>query len=97
MIVLLDSGPLGRITNPRGTPVNAQCRQWLVSLLTSGIRALVPEIADYEIRRELLRAGKTIGLAELDRAHIMLGYVPVTTAAMRQAAEFWAPFKVDWG
>lgn len=97
MIVLLDSGPLGRITNPRGTPVNAQCRQWLVSLLTSGIRARVPEIADYEIRRELLRAGKTIGLAELDRAPIMLGYVPVTTAAMRQAAEFWAPFKVDWG
>jgi hypothetical protein len=90
VIVLLDSGPLGRITNPRATPVNVQCRQWLASLLAGGIRVLVPEIVDYEIRRELLRAKKVSGLAALDRSHVMLGYLPLTTAVMRQAAEFWA-------
>ena len=61
MIVLLDSGPLGLVTNPRATPENQRCKQWLVALLASGVRVLVPEIADYEIRRELLRAGKRQG------------------------------------
>ena len=51
---------------------------------------LVPEISDYEVRRELLRAGKVRGIAHLDRSHITLGYLVITTPAMRQAAEFWA-------
>ncbi|HEX6817847.1 MAG TPA: hypothetical protein VF120_05685 [Ktedonobacterales bacterium] len=51
---------------------------------------LVPEIADYEVRRGLQLAGSIQGIAALDRSHLLLGYVPITTAAMRQAAEFWA-------
>jgi hypothetical protein len=48
------------------------------------------EIADYEVRRELLRAGKDRGLARLDALKAMLGYAPVTTPVMLKAAEFWA-------
>src|SRR5208283_3393922 len=51
---------------------------------------VVPEIADYEVRRELIRARKTTGLARLDRLEAGLTYDPITTAAMRRAAEFWA-------
>jgi hypothetical protein len=51
---------------------------------------VVPEIADYEVRRELLRANKTKGLAHLDAMGSSLEYLPITTAAMRQAAFFWA-------
>ena len=43
-----------------------------------------------EVRRELLRAGKTRGIAQLDRSHITLGYLAITTLAMRYDAEFWA-------
>lgn len=93
MIVLLDSGPLGRVTNPRATSENEECRRWLASLLSSGIRVLIPEIVDYEIRRELLRAGKVRGIARLDQSHVALGYVPITTDAMRQAATFWAQIR----
>jgi predicted nucleic acid-binding protein len=50
----------------------------------------VPEIADYEVRRELLRAEKFQGLARLDALATRLEYLPLTTAAMRQAALFWA-------
>jgi hypothetical protein len=52
----------------------------------------VPEIADYEVRRELLRAGKFAGLARLDAlaAHPAATYLALTTEAMRLAAEFWA-------
>lgn len=61
-----------------------------VDLLAGGVHVLVPEIADYEVRRELLRANRSRGLAHLDRAKTTLGYLPISTAAMLQAAEFWA-------
>jgi predicted nucleic acid-binding protein len=50
----------------------------------------VPEIADYEIRRELLRANKTPGITRLDGLIQTVEYLPITTVAMRQAAQFWA-------
>ena len=90
MIILLDSGPLGRITNPRATPENEQIRQWLAGLAANRIRVLVPEITDYEVRRELLRAGSLSGVARLDQLKITAGFLPITTEAMLKAAEFWA-------
>src|SRR5262245_38670728 len=92
-IVLLDAGPLGVLTTPRLTPAVLACRQWLNSLLAQGILVHVAEIADYEVRRELLRARKVRGLRRLDQLNIDLGYVPLTTAAMRQAAIFWAQLR----
>lgn len=89
-VILLDSGPLGLVTNPTGSPEADACNEWLGSLLENDIQVLVPEIADYEIRRELLRAGKLRGIRRLDRLAVDIGYLPLTTAAMRRAAEFWA-------
>jgi predicted nucleic acid-binding protein len=66
------------------------CARWLQSLLAAGVDILVPEIADYEVRRELLRAGKSQGLARLDALILATNYLPITTAAMREAAQFWA-------
>ncbi len=51
---------------------------------------LVPEITDYEVRRELLRAGRTKGVRRLDELKATLGFVPITSEAMLQAAAFWA-------
>jgi predicted nucleic acid-binding protein len=56
----------------------------------AGAVVIVPEIADYEVRRELLRVAATAGLRRLDRLVSALAYDPITTAAMRRAAEFWA-------
>jgi predicted nucleic acid-binding protein len=64
--------------------------EWLETLLARGEDVVVPEIADYEVRRELLRAGKAQGLARLDELASALRYLPITTAAMRKAAAFWA-------
>jgi hypothetical protein len=36
------------------------------SLFAAGIRVIVPEIVDYEVRRELLRANKQSGLVRLN-------------------------------
>lgn len=89
-VVLLDTGPLGLVTNPKRSPHSVACAQWLQTLVVRGIRVIVPEIADYEVRRELLRAKKGKGLARLDALASRLEYLPITTAALRQAAVFWA-------
>ena len=51
---------------------------------------MVPEIADYEVRRELIRAHKYSGIARLDGLIAQVAYLAITTAAMRVAAEYWA-------
>ena len=85
--VILDAGPLARISHPRPNP---DVYTWLERLLVSGASVLIPEIADYEVRRELLRAGRTKGVARLDELKRLLIYVPLDTETMLRAAELWA-------
>ncbi len=85
--IVLDTGPLARISHPRRNP---DAVAWLQRLLTSGDEIIVPEIADYEVRRELLRADKTQGLARLDQLKLLLIYLPIDTPTMLRAAELWA-------
>ncbi len=89
-VVLLDAGPLGLATNPRRSSKALECTRWLQSLITRGVRVVIPEIADYEVRRELLRANKVQGVAKLNSLADLLEYLPLTTKAMRRAAHFWA-------
>jgi predicted nucleic acid-binding protein len=53
--VLLDTHPLSQVTHPKANP---KVQQWLQSLGKIETVIRVPEIADYELRRELLRKGK---------------------------------------
>ena len=55
-----------------------------------GVAVYVPEIADYELRRELLRMGSAASIRRLEDLKTRLHYAPITTDAMRKAAEFWA-------
>ncbi len=87
---MLDSGPLGLITNPKLSAESEACAQWLQNHITSSSRIIIPEIADYEVRRELLRANKTKGITRLDELGKLIDYLPITTTAMRQAAKLWA-------
>jgi predicted nucleic acid-binding protein len=89
-VIALDTGPLGLVTNPKLSPESAACAQWLQAHIATGNRVIIPEIADYELRRELLRANKTKGITRLEELEKFLEYLPITTTAMRQAAKFWA-------
>ena len=90
--VLLDSGPLGHACRRRGTLLGDQCRRWLDDLLARGVDIIVPEVADYEVRRELTRIGASGSLQRLDSsvATGQMTYAPITTAEWRTAALFWA-------
>jgi predicted nucleic acid-binding protein len=88
--VILDSSPLGLLCHPRKSAVSLACKRWLTSLTRIGRRVIVPEIADYEVRRELLRMNRTAALARLDALPTVCEYLPITTAAMHRAAQLWA-------
>ncbi len=90
MIILLDAGPLGMVTNPKGSPETEACKNRFQDLVYRGREFIIPEIADYEVRRELIRANKWLGFARLETLRELVGYAPITTAAMQKAAEFWA-------
>jgi predicted nucleic acid-binding protein len=89
-IVFLDSGPLGMICHPRGQSRNLRCIQWARNRALAGTKIVIPEIADYELRRELIRLGATSGLNRLSYAKSWMDYAPITTAVMMRAAELWA-------
>jgi predicted nucleic acid-binding protein len=88
--IMLDSGPLGMVTNPKASGITLECQLWLENQLQQGAIVLIPEIADYEVRRELIRAGKTRSIRQLDRLKTVLEYVPLTTEMILKAAELWA-------
>lgn len=66
------------------------CRRWLGNLIAARCRIVIAEIADYEIRREFIRMGKTVSIQLLDGLVSTHDYVAISTPAMRIAAELWA-------
>ena len=92
LTVFLDSGPLGLLTNPKRTPDTIAATKWAIAMMLVGHRFIVPAIADYEVRRELIRARKTKGLASLDRWNSVRPdrYLPLSDTALRLAADLWA-------
>ncbi len=89
-IVILDAAPLGLLCGREGNPTAQACIAWLAGLLDGGARVFLPEITDYEVRRELLRLRATARLTRLDAVHLVTEYLPISTDAMRRAAELWA-------
>lgn len=89
-VVVLDTGPLGFLINPNHHPTPVAIRRWMATLLLAGRRIILLEIADYEVRRELIRRGSRNALAALDRLAFSLEYLVLTTPVMRLAAELWA-------
>ena len=62
LTVILDSGPLGLLTNPKRPPETVKALAWPLRCSVPAIDLIVTAIADYEVRRELERAGKLNGL-----------------------------------
>lgn len=78
-VIFLDTGILGLVSNPKATPQSHECKLWLNSLETNDNIAIIPEIADYEVRRELIRAGKIKGIRQLEQIKRVILYLPITT------------------
>jgi predicted nucleic acid-binding protein len=90
VLVILDSGPLGLLSNPTASGPARTAWEWARSKVEGGDDLVIPEIADYEVRRELVRASKAHGIERLDELCRGFRYVPLATSMMRDAAALWA-------
>src|SRR5262249_55749579 len=90
-IVLLDSGPLNLLTmRPGHAAIADRCRAWMLGLAAAGVRVAVPGVADYEVRRDLVRKGASVRLAYHDTLREALTFLPVDQDVLDRAADFWA-------
>jgi predicted nucleic acid-binding protein len=96
MKLLLDTNILTRLCHPH-KDVNLGVNEWLEKLLgLSSFTVIIPEIADYEVRRGLMHVALKSGhpttrsLLRLDLLTEKLEYLPLNTATMRRAAGLWA-------
>ncbi len=90
-IIALDATSLSLLCHPDPrVPVVAEINLWLEARLLAGAVVYVPEITDYEVRCELIRAGKRKSVRKLDALIRQAAYLPLDTATMRRAAELWA-------
>jgi predicted nucleic acid-binding protein len=85
-----ESSPLGLLAKPSASSEVAAITQWAVDCLAAGHRIYIPEVIDYELRRELIRSGKVTSVAKLDSLASLFWYVSLTTDTMRRAADLWA-------
>jgi predicted nucleic acid-binding protein len=92
-VVVLDSEPLGVLANPLPIGSSLECEKWFTRLRRVGTTVVLPEIVDYEVRRELLRARKYFSIAKLEGLHERLLYLPIETDHMRRGASIWATMR----
>jgi hypothetical protein len=72
-LILLDSGPLGLIVRAPSKPQVVRCLAWLKAISATRAAVFIPEIAHYEVRRELIRVGSgwlKVTATKIDKAGI---------------------------
>ena len=99
LAIVLDTTPLGLLSQKKGVPEADACRAWADGLDQFGCLFFVPEIADYELRREFIRQGNIGAVRRLDlfKAAVTGEYLPLTTPAVRLAADLWRGFGTRGG
>jgi predicted nucleic acid-binding protein len=90
-LLVLDASVVGAVTNPKQTnTIVRDCQIWFRRSLARQSIFVLPEIADYEIRRELLRDKKINGIKKLDELKSAIYYYPIDSEIMLTAAQLWA-------
>ena len=93
MIVFIDSGVLGLLTNPKKEGVPALCEDWLYSLLAKGIYVVSSDICDYEVRRSLLlesvKKNSFESLNNLDELRNVIDFLTLETTVIFNASQIW--------
>jgi len=94
MNLVLDSNVLSKLCHPRAYP---EVCQWFDQFVGQqvGNRVFIPELADYELRRELIRLliKQNQGQSSLDRLDQLgrdFDFLRVTTSHFRAGARMWA-------
>lgn len=91
-VIFLDTGVLGLACIPKSkvNPERDACLSWLDSLVADSKTIVIPEICDYELRRELILNNFTKTIDRLDTFKTDYNFLPITTQMILKAAELWA-------
>lgn len=89
-VIVLDTGPLGELVHRKERPA---IRKWLREQLIAGTQVRVPDICDYELRRELILNNFTESIQMLDELREALGTIPLTPEILLEASELWASIR----
>lgn len=95
MRLVMDTGVLGELCHPRYA--RSRIRLFAEKIRrTEDIVIFLPEIADYELRRELLRyamknnQGTSRSLQRIDKLSELFDYLHLDTPTLREGARLWA-------
>jgi predicted nucleic acid-binding protein len=89
LIIAIDSGPLGQLAHPDSDRY-PELNRWFDLHQAAGTLFLIPEIADFEVRRNLILEQREHSLLRLDNLTNRARYFPLNTDAIRLAARYWA-------
>ena len=99
MIVLIDSGVLGKLCNPNSSAEVETAREKLYSLLAKGVYIVSSQICDYEVRRSLilnsLKGLSSEGIDNLNKLAEFIEFLPVSNAVLQEAASLWAEARIQ--
>lgn len=100
MIVFLDSGVIGLLSNPNKRDQVLACENWLYGLLAKGVYIVSSDICDYEVRRSLVLESmrferRSQPLAVLDELHEFVEFLPVTPQVLITASNIWAKSRLQ--
>ncbi len=99
MIVLIDSGVLGKLCNPNSSLEVEAAREHLYTLLAKGVYIVSSQICDYEVRRSLIlnsmRGVSSEGIENLGKLSEIIDFLPVNQAVFQEAANLWAEARIQ--
>jgi len=94
MIIFLDTGVLGKITNPNLSPETIECQTWFERLLARGVYFVSSEICFYELKRSLIltkeQQKSSQGIENLDNLRNTIDFLTITKDEVEIAARIWA-------
>jgi len=99
--LVLDTGVVGKLSHPNPAQ-NHRALDKLFALAGATVHVnniLLPEIADYEVRRKLLHLigngqASSKSIDQLDELRNLTEFLPIDSDAMLRAAELWAESRV---
>lgn len=99
MIVLIDSGVLGKLCNPNSSLEVEAARERLYTLLAKGIYVISSQICDYEVRRSLIlnsmRGLSSEGINNLNKLSEFIDFLPINEDVFKEAAKLWAEARIQ--
>ncbi len=94
MIVFIDSGVIGLLSNPNDLEEAIACENWLYTMLLRGVNVYSSDLCDYEVRRSLVLASLNKsdinGIPKLNALREIISFLPITYPLLLKACSLWA-------